>query len=103
METGLCRIKDLLDQTTVFSCSMLLKSPAGMAAVPKEMNYMDSDLSEYIIYKINAAERRYMALLEMARKEGVTAWPPIPEYCPDQEGYAGNEAGSVKNTSLCSN
>ncbi|HPZ43612.1 MAG TPA: DUF2508 family protein [Bacillota bacterium] len=104
LETGLCRIKDLLDQTTVFSLLNAVENARQeWQQSLKEMNYMDSDLSEYIIYKINAAERRYMALLEMARKEGVTAWPPIPEYCPDQEGYAGNEAGSVKNTSLCSN
>ena len=69
------------------------------------MNYTDSDLSEYVIYKINAAERRYIALLELARNEGVTAWPAIPEYCPDQEDCSGSgdEAGSVKSTSLCSN
>ena len=33
----------------------------------KEMDYIDGDLAEYAIFKINAAERRYIALL--------TAWP----------------------------
>lgn len=102
--TGLCKIKDLLDQNTVFSLPIAVENARQEWQLSlKEMNYTDSDLSEYVIYKINAAERRYIALLELARKEGVTAWPPIPEYFPGQEDYSGNEAGSVNSTSLCSN
>lgn len=41
----------------------------------EEMDYIDDDLAEYVIYKINAAERRYIALLDQARREGLTAWP----------------------------
>jgi len=41
----------------------------------KEMDYIDGELAEYTIYKINAAERRYIALLNQARKEGIKAWP----------------------------
>jgi len=104
--TELCKIKDLLDQTTVFSLPNAVENARQEWQLAlKEMNYTDSDLSEYVIYKINAAERRYIALFELARKEGVTAWPAIPEYCPDQEDCSGSgdEAGSVKSTSLCSN
>ncbi|MDD4239121.1 MAG: DUF2508 family protein [Desulfotomaculaceae bacterium] len=43
----------------------------------KEMDYIDGDLAEYAIFKINAAERRYIALLNQARKEGITAWPDM--------------------------
>lgn len=54
----------------------------------KEMNYIDGELSEYTIFKINAAERRYIALLNQARKEGITAWPdaefpPVRDICED--------------------
>lgn len=41
----------------------------------KELDYIDGDLAEYAIFKINAAERRYIALLNQARREGITAWP----------------------------
>lgn len=40
----------------------------------REMDYIDGDLAEYVIFKINAAERRYIALLDQARREGITAW-----------------------------
>lgn len=54
----------------------------------REMDQVDSELAEYVIYKINAAERRFMALLEQAKKEGVTAWPNATDffYAPIKSG-----------------
>lgn len=46
----------------------------------EEMNYIDSELAEYVIYKINSAERYYMTLLAQAKQEGITAWSASPEY-----------------------
>lgn len=101
--TELCRIKDLLDKTAEFSLLNAVEwARQEWQQALKEMNYTDGDLSEYVIYKINAAERRYIALLVQARKEGVTAWPPIPACLPVQEDRPGDETGSVKSTSLCS-
>ena len=82
LETGLCRIKDLLDQTTVFSLLNAVENARQeWQQSLKEMNYMDSDLSEYIIYKINAAERRYGPARngQERRSHGLA---PNPEYCP---------------------
>jgi len=44
----------------------------------RELDHIDSDLSDYVIFKINAAERHYMTLLKQARQEGVMAWPADP-------------------------
>lgn len=62
----------------------------------KEINYIDSDLDEYVIFKINSAERRYMALLEQARKEGMHAWPELSEFSAEDEIHAG-----AKNEPVC--
>ncbi len=50
-----------------------------------EMNNIDSDLTDYAILKTSAAERRYMALLEQAKKEGVNAWPATDEFIPQNK------------------
>jgi hypothetical protein len=65
----------------------------------KEINYIDSDLDEYVIFKINSAERRYMALLEQARKEGMNAWPELDEFSCSDEINAG--PANTKNEPLC--
>lgn len=62
----------------------------------KEMDYIDGDLAEYVIFKINAAERRYIALLDQARKEGITAWPDM-EFPPVQEIHEGICSTEVKS------
>ena len=36
---------------------------------------IDSDLVDYMIYRLNAAERHYMAMIALAKSNGVTAWP----------------------------
>ncbi|MGB9846625.1 MAG: DUF2508 family protein [Desulfotomaculales bacterium] len=41
----------------------------------REFNLGDREVADYLIYKVNAAERRYMVLLKQARAGGVTAWP----------------------------
>ncbi|OPY58079.1 MAG: hypothetical protein A4E55_01162 [Pelotomaculum sp. PtaU1.Bin035] len=45
----------------------------------KEMDHADGELSDYIIFKINSAERHYMLLLKQAKQEGVTAWSAAPD------------------------
>lgn len=65
----------------------------------KEMNHIDIDMAEYIIFKINAAERRFMALLEQAKKEGITAWPDMTGACFPENNYSDN--GSAEKTSIC--
>jgi hypothetical protein len=65
----------------------------------KEMDHIDRDLDEYVIFKVNAAERRYVALLEEARREGVRAWPALAEYsCEDVVITA---TGKAENTHVC--
>jgi len=44
----------------------------------QEFNFGQRDITDYLIYKINAAERRYMALLNQARAQKLTAWPDEP-------------------------
>ena len=61
-----------------------------------ELDHIDGDLAEYIIFKINAAERRYMALLEQAKKEGVTAWPATLAFTPNGIGGQ-NGSGDIEN------
>lgn len=41
-----------------------------------EYNFVDQEMIDYMIFKINAAERRFVALWREARRRGVTAWPP---------------------------
>ncbi len=41
----------------------------------REYSLGDQEVVEYLIYKINAAEKKYMVLLKQARTQGVTAWP----------------------------
>jgi hypothetical protein len=40
-----------------------------------EFNNCDTELIDYMIFRLNATERRYMALLSQARREGLKAWP----------------------------
>lgn len=40
-----------------------------------EFNNCDTELVDYMIFKLNATERQYMALLAEARREGLKAWP----------------------------
>lgn len=51
----------------------------------KELNQIDSNLTEYAIFKVNATERRYITLLEQAKKEGITAWPPLEIFISQKE------------------
>ncbi|MHB8917975.1 MAG: hypothetical protein ACYC4H_08120, partial [Desulfocucumaceae bacterium] len=40
-----------------------------------QFNYVEPGMIDYMVFRINAAERHYMALLSMARVQGVKAWP----------------------------
>lgn len=43
----------------------------------QEFNLAGSELIDYAIFRINAAERRLTGLLQQARRQGLTAWPPL--------------------------
>ncbi|MFZ5596377.1 MAG: hypothetical protein ACOY31_05125 [Bacillota bacterium] len=38
-------------------------------------NYIDHDFIDYMVHRMNAAERHYTTLLTWARNEGLKAWP----------------------------
>ncbi|MFZ5647853.1 MAG: DUF2508 family protein [Bacillota bacterium] len=40
-----------------------------------QYNFTGPEMIDYMIYRLNAAERHYMALLAQARREGLKAWP----------------------------
>lgn len=40
-----------------------------------QFNFIEAELIDYMIYRLNAAERHYTALLAQARAEGLKAWP----------------------------
>lgn len=65
----------------------------------KELNHIDVDMAEYVIFKINAAERRFMALLDQAKKEGITAWPDLTGACFPEDSDSDN--GSMEKTKIC--
>jgi len=57
-----------------------------------DLNLVDQIFVDYAIHNINAAERRYMALLLQAKKEGLTAWPGYTDLQPlATEDSAGDE------------
>ncbi|MCL6634854.1 MAG: YaaL family protein [Peptococcaceae bacterium] len=77
--TGISRLKEMLSGPPAPSLvTAVEQARRDWQHALREMDYIDGELTEYIIFKINAAERRYMALLEKAKKEGVTAWPAAP-------------------------
>lgn len=43
--------------------------------VNAQFNYVEPGLIDYMVYRLNAAERHYIALLSLARTDGVKAWP----------------------------
>lgn len=63
-----------------------------------ELDHIDNDLAEYVIFKINSAERRYMALLEQAKKEGVTAWPDSATFI--NRIVSGGNSGEVSDAPM---
>lgn len=40
-----------------------------------QLDFCDQDMLDSIVHEIQAKERRYMALLQQARKENIIAWP----------------------------
>ena len=72
--------------TTLPLSTALQKAHAEWQQALKEMDYADDDLVEHVIFKINAAEKRYVALLEQAKKERLAAWGDLDLACiPDGE------------------
>ncbi|WP_334110878.1 hypothetical protein [Thermodesulfitimonas autotrophica] len=44
----------------------------------RQLDFSEPDFIDWIIFNIGALERRLVALLKTARREGVTAWKPPP-------------------------
>lgn len=64
------------------------KSRRAWQEALQEFDIIDSEMTDYVIYKIIAAERHYMALLKQAKRDGVKAWPedlPRAVQCRDSE------------------
>lgn len=40
-----------------------------------QFNYIEPALVDYMVYRLNAAERHFLALLSLARTQGVKTWP----------------------------
>lgn len=40
----------------------------------EKLNYANKDHIDYVIFNINAAEKRFTTLLKEARRQGITAW-----------------------------
>ena len=40
----------------------------------RELDFIYGEMTDHVIFKINATERRYVALLQQARTEGLIAW-----------------------------
>jgi len=64
----------------------------------QEFRLGDREVVEYLIYKLNAAEKRYMVLLKQARAQGVTAWP-AEQLKPAVPAAASSEAASNEASS----
>jgi len=56
----------------------------------RELNMAEGSLVDYVIYKMNAAERRYVSLLGQAKSEGLKAWEE-PSLCPPPGGAAAGD------------
>jgi len=41
----------------------------------KQFNFINPELIDYMVYRLNAAERHYAALLSQAKDQGLKAWP----------------------------
>ena len=55
-----------------------------------QYDFIEPELIDYMIYRLNAAEKHYTALLAQARAEGLTAWPE-------------NLIGEIREVTLTSN
>ncbi|MBM7853658.1 hypothetical protein JOC37_000023 [Desulfohalotomaculum tongense] len=53
---------------------MIEKARTDWIHAAEQLNFCDRDMVEYVIHEIHAKERRYMALLMQAKKDGLTAW-----------------------------
>jgi len=47
-----------------------------------DLNLVDHIFVDYAVHNINASERRYVALVQQAKKEGLTAWPDYSALSP---------------------
>lgn len=101
-QTEVSRLKEMLEGP---------QSPPLVAAIEsarvdwqqalREMDHIDGAMAEYVIFKINAAERRYIALLEQAKKEGVTAWSNTAGFLSANHICSENSTDEVEETPIC--
>jgi hypothetical protein len=96
----LSRLKELIlvEKTPTFQLDVAVQQAREeWRQALKEMDFIDGELAEYAIFKINAAERRYIALLNQARREGIKAWPDT-QFLPVQELQEGLCSPEVNDT-----
>ncbi len=55
----------------------------------RELSTAEGCFIDYVIYKMNAAERHYVSLLLQAKKEGLAAWEELS--CPQHSRLSGAE------------
>lgn len=61
-----------------------------------QFNYVEQELIDYMVYRINAAERHFLAVLSLARTQGVKAWPDnLVE--PVKNPELGNISAGIQN------
>ncbi|MGI6492355.1 MAG: DUF2508 family protein [Pelotomaculum sp.] len=90
----------IVDRSATLSLDTALQNArAEWQQALKEMDYIDDDLVDYVIFKINAAEKRYVALLEQAKKEQFVAWGYLDLACSPgeetSEGLCNTGAGNA--------
>lgn len=67
------------------------------------LNHIDSNFVDYAVHNINAAERRYIALIKQARKEEIAAWPETlnaPVVPSGESGEIGEHTGPKEAVNL---
>ena len=56
----------------------LWQAHGQLDCLENQLNHVDPDMVEYLIFRINAAERLCAALWQTARREKLAAWRELP-------------------------
>lgn len=89
-------IKQLLQRFLAWLTPLSQKPPEQLEAIQSALKdwqqalydfnyYTGAEMIDYAALNIKTAERRYISLLQQARREGLTAWPgDLNPPCPNQ-------------------
>lgn len=101
-QTEVSRLKEMLEGPQSPPLVVAIESArVDWQQALRELDHIDGTMAEYVIFKINAAERRYMALLDQAKKEGVTAWSNTAGHLPANQICPEDSTGKVEDTPIC--